>query len=170
VRKAEFIIPFVILVAWSTVAGAAGTNTKVYVMHSGQYYHRPVHLDGVEEQVLTPEQAVALGYTACPECTPVCVVNGTLRDPGPSAYYQEYLAKRTNGTLWDSNLLSAQAPRVATRAPAPEAAPEQAPLPPAPKVTPDPKVVPGTGGLLRQPDLYPTPSTYNPFAASNITR
>lgn len=168
------------------LATAAVAEEEVIVVPQGQFYHRAGHLAVDVWKPAKLAAAVADGYSACPECTPPRLVNGKLRDPGPSAYFQTLVASTAAGTLFSAPI-TGRVPRTseieaasraaaggggaqsfgppggaAAAAPAPAAAPVRTAAPAATQ-TAGPAAVPGTGGLLK-----PLTFSNSPFVSTSV--
>lgn len=111
----------------------ATRNARViYVLPFGQFWHRYDHILASGQIELKPEEAIARGYSRCPECAPprsTEELNNELSTGGPkrSRYYVTYLSERKEATITNVPpgslpvLDPVAAPRAAEAAPAPAA-------------------------------------------------
>ena len=160
------------LVALILVTGARAEQLNVFVVPSGQYYHRAEHLVVDEIKALDVHEAVASGYTACPDCTPPTLAEHGIRDDGTPAFISALEAERKQGAVYANAQIVGRVSTLKEQQSAPPIAPVVAAQPApalgapnnpiklqiAPGAPPaDTSTIPGTGGLLKAAQFAPDP-------------
>jgi hypothetical protein len=186
------IMSLLVALSLATAAIAEEKEEKYVVVPQGQFYHRAGHLQVDVWKLETLKVAVANGMAACPECTPPKLVDGKVRDAGPSPYFQTLAAATASGAVFSgpvtgrvpktseveaaraSGAAVAGAPAAAASfglpggaaaaaAAAPAAAPVARAAAPAASAPAQPAAIPGTGGLLR-----PLQFSNSPFVPTSV--